>query len=69
MSKKKNVNRHKFVTVVVLNDGETYTDVRGCSICVVPLEQYIATVESGGDARDFEPVVEIALSDMTPPTP
>lgn len=27
------------------------------------------TVESGGDARDFEPVVEIALSDMTPPTP
>lgn len=55
----------KTVTVVVLNDGETYTDIDGCSICVVPLDQFVRVVQSGGDARDFEPIVEIALSNQT----
>jgi hypothetical protein len=53
-----------FVTVVVLNDGETFTDVRGCSICVIPIEQYNSVIESGGDAKDFEPVVEIGLDSI-----
>lgn len=53
-----------FVTIVVLNDGETFTDVRGCSICVIPLEQYEKVVNSGGDAKDFEPVVEIGLDSI-----
>ena len=59
----------KFVTVVVLNDGETFTDISGCSICVVPLEQYEEAIRSGGDARDFQPVVEIGLDNMTIPVP
>jgi hypothetical protein len=49
------------VTVVVLNDGETFTDVRGCSIMVVPAEQYERVIAEGGDAKDFEPIVEIGL--------
>ena len=67
MSNKNNSN--KFVTVVVLNDGETFTDISGCSICIVPLEQYEEVLESGGDARHLEPVVEIGLDNMTIPYP
>jgi hypothetical protein len=58
--------KHKkedFVAIVVLNDGETFTDIQGCSICIVPRKQYDNVIESGGDARDFEPVVEIGLSE------
>ena len=66
-NRRQNPTVQQFVTVVVLNDGETFTDIRGCSICVVPLEQYESAVKSGGDARDFQPVVEIALAEMTPP--
>jgi hypothetical protein len=53
-----------FVTIVVLNDGETFTDIRGCCICVVPEEQYNSVVDSGGDAKDFEPIVEIGLDSI-----
>jgi len=59
--------RNKFVTVVVLNDGETFSDIHGCSICVVPFDQYMDTVESGGDAMDFRPVAEFSLSNVSIP--
>lgn len=49
------------VTIVVLNDGSTFTDINGCSICVVPYDQYLKVIESGGDAQDFEPITEIGL--------
>ena len=52
---------HDFVTVVVLNDRATFTEIAGCSICIVPRKQYEQTIDNGGDARDFEPVVEITL--------
>lgn len=55
----------EFVTIVVLNDGETYTDVHGCSLCVIPLEQYESVAAAGGDAKDFEPVVQIGLRSLT----
>jgi len=54
----------EFVTVVVLNDGETFTDISGCTICVIPIEQYQQAINSGGDAKDFEPVVKIALDTL-----
>jgi hypothetical protein len=57
-----------YVTLVVLNDGETYSDVHGCSICVVPFEQYRDVVNSGGDAKDFIPVAEFGLSNISVPT-
>jgi len=59
--------RNNMVTIVVLNDGETYTDIHGCSICVVPLADYERVVRNGGDARDFKPVVEIGLSNISVP--
>ena len=55
------------VTVVVLNDGETFTHIHGCSIIVVPLSQYEEIQDSGKSAGAFRPIVEIALSDVTPP--
>ena len=64
MTDNSNNNPKDFVTIVVLNDGETFTDISGCSICIVPRKQYEETVNSGGDARDFKPIVEIALDNL-----
>jgi hypothetical protein len=50
-----------FVTIVVLNDGETFTDIAGCSIQVIPAEQYYKAVAEGGDAKDFTPVTKVNL--------
>ena len=55
----------KYVTIVILNDGETYTDIDGCSIAVVPREQYDQVVANGGDAKDFNPVSEFGLANFT----
>ena len=59
-----NISKNDFVIVVVLNDGETFTDVAGCSICIIRRDQYEYVVDSGGDAKDFEPVVEIGLDSI-----
>ena len=58
----------KFVTIVVLNDGETFTDVTGCSICIIPLDDYERVIQEGGDAKDFNPVVELSLDSVIIPT-
>jgi len=56
-----------FVTVVVLNDGETFSDIHGCTICVVPYDQYMDVVESGYDAVEFKPIAEFSLSNVSIP--
>jgi len=56
-----------FVTIVVLDDGETYSALHNCSICIVPFDQYQKVVNSGGDARDFAPIAEIGLCDISVP--
>ena len=53
--------KKKYVTIVVLNDRETFTDISGCRICVIPQSQYESVVSSGGDAKDFQPIAEIEL--------
>lgn len=55
------MSKQKFVMIVVLNDGETFTDISGCTIQKIPVEQYEEITRMGGDARDFTPseVVEI----------
>ena len=58
------MSKQQMVTVMVLNDGETFTDVSGCRIMVVPLKQYEDVIQGGGDARDFEPMVEISLESL-----
>lgn len=55
------------VTVVILNDGQTFTDIHGCTICVVPYEQYKKVVDSGGDAQDFTPVAEFSFNNVSIP--
>lgn len=57
-----------FVTVVILNDGETFSDIHGCSICVVPYAKYKEVIDSGGDAKDFVAVAEVSLCNVSIPT-
>ena len=59
------MHKKDFVKIVVLNDGETFSDVKGCSIRVIPIDEYERVFISGGDARDFNPIAEIVLDDMT----
>jgi hypothetical protein len=59
------VNESGHVAIVVLNDGTTYTDVNGCSILIVSREEYDRVIQSGGDARDFNPIAEVALFNHT----
>jgi hypothetical protein len=56
-----NNTTNKFVTIVVLNDGETYTDISGCKILIVPEEEYYRISSEGGDANDFTAIAEIPL--------
>lgn len=51
----------KYVTIVVLNDGETFSDISGCSICTVPLADYERVTEEGGDAKDFTPISKVGF--------
>ncbi len=52
--------------VVFLSDGETWTTIDGCSICILTDEQldYLSI----GDKRpeDLNPIMEISLGDCTP---
>ena len=53
MTKKKTKTLKKYVTIVVLNDGTTFTDIAGCTIQIIDAKEYYRVVEAGGDARDF----------------
>ena len=50
------------VTVVVLNDGRTFTDIHGCYLCVVRADQYYQVIANGGDARDLNPVTSTRIT-------
>jgi hypothetical protein len=56
-----------FVTVVVLNDGETFSDINGCTICVVPYDNFRDVIDAGCDASDFRPIAEFSLSNVSIP--
>lgn len=55
MAKKKAKTKRseEYVTIVVLNDGVTFTDIAGCTIQTIAASDYYRVVEAGGDARDF----------------
>lgn len=57
-----------FVAIVVLNDGETFSEIKGCSICLVPLDNYNKVFDEGGDAKDFEPFFEVPLDGIQIPS-
>jgi hypothetical protein len=53
-------------TLVVLNDGETYSDIRGCSIIVVD-QDGMNLLEAGYKVSDVIPISEITLGVATQP--
>lgn len=65
MAKKKTKTKTKrseeYVTIVVLNDGTTFTDIAGCTIQTIAASDYYRVVEAGGDARDFTATTVIHL--------
>ena len=56
MAKKKAKTKRseEYVTIVVLNDGTTFTDIAGCTIQTIDARDYYRVVEAGGDASDFK---------------
>lgn len=52
----------KLTTLVVLNDGETFTGVAGCSLIVVTPEQ-LEQLDNGTSPKDIQPVLEIGLTE------
>ncbi len=55
----------KYVTLCVLNDGETFTDVSGCKLIVVTSEHYDEVILEGGDAKDLVPLSVVDLSSLS----
>tara|TARA_R100000734_G_C3285511_1_gene78304 strand:- start:511 stop:678 length:168 start_codon:yes stop_codon:yes gene_type:complete len=52
------------IPIIVLNDGETWSDVSGCSLCMITPEQYDRLCK-GEEPSDIDPVTEIYLKEMT----
>lgn len=63
MTKKKTLEG--YVTIVVLNDGETFTDITGCTIQTIATSDYYRVADVGGDARDFTPASIIRLGEQS----
>ena len=53
-------------TIVVLGDGETWSMVEGCSVCIITDEEMQALLVGDIDPRDLAPVAELSLRDNTP---
>lgn len=54
-----------YVTLCVLNDGETFTDVSGCKLIVVKSDHYDEVILEGGDAKDLSPIAVVDLSSLS----
>ena len=54
-----------YITLCVLNDGETFTDVSGCKLIVVNSEHYDEVILEGGDAKDLSPLAVVDLSSLS----
>ena len=54
----------QYVTLCVLNDGITYTDINGGKLWLVKEEHYVEMVEGSGDLNDLSPIAVIDLSSL-----
>jgi len=54
-------------TILILPDGETWSTVDGCSICVITDEDYARLCNDEVDANDILPVGELLLGDCSQP--
>jgi hypothetical protein len=52
------------VTIVILNDGETYTSIRGCSICVISADEADKLDAGEITCGDLNPIAEIGLDSL-----
>lgn len=51
-------------SILVLNDGDTWSGVDGCSLCIITEEDHEQLCE-GLEPSDINPVFELALRDVT----
>ena len=54
----------KYVTLCILNDGITYTDVVGCKLWLVKEEDCVEMVEGSGDLNNLSPIAVVDLSSL-----
>lgn len=55
----------KHATIVILNDGETWTIVDGCSLAVIT-EADLQELENGSkEVKDLRPIMELGIRDIT----
>lgn len=50
--------------IVVLNDGETYTDAKGCSIMVIKDEDAELLASGQVNVKDITPIAELGLDSI-----
>ena len=58
--------KEQYTTLVVLNDGDTWTTVSGCSLIVVN-EQQLEDISNGESIKKIRPILEIGLQEYHPP--
>lgn len=54
------------IALVVLDDGETYSRLEGCSIVITTRDDLIRMDQTSGNIRDLRPLYEIGMSSVTP---
>lgn len=59
------LKKEDFVAILVLADGETWETVGGQSVCLVSKEQFKDLCDDRIDARDLNPILELAINDVT----
>lgn len=60
------MKEQQYTTLVVLNDGDTWTTVSGCSLIVVN-EQQLEDISNGQRIKNIRPILEIGLQEYHPP--
>ena len=54
------------IPILVLNDGDTWSGIDGSSICLITEEDHEMLCQ-GAEPSDIQPVLELSLTDVTPP--
>ena len=53
--------------IVFLNDGKSWTEISGSSICIVKDDDVLLLEDGALSPHDLKPVFEIGLRNETPP--
>jgi len=55
----------EYKTIVILNDGDTWSTVNGCCLAVIS-QADLDKLEAGTiEAKDLEPIMELGIRDIT----